>query len=324
MTCSRITTVDLEQRVLAAVRTGLSSRHPVSRFALNPLRYLASEVGIRLGRILFVPPGGMEVPPGNEQPPRDVEPRSSPGDAPSPGMPSARTRPPLAEEGRMLNGGFPFSIDFLQEGTAINPGADFEIVPYNDASMSRCADANFRRSVGLVAKDLLSSSDIAQSALANIASRYDSAFGKDSERRNIISLFLYMAPVPPVAEVCLYASERASVGELCVLHKHSNRSGLLYTGDGFLNRSDRFRALEVALGGPRMSNIACLQVPHHGSRRSWFPGMAGRLGSSASVFSSDLARKNPHPHHEVRSDFLRHGPLFANRSRGVSLELRYF
>ena len=249
-----------------------------------------------------------------------------------------QTRRPTDAEGEVITASsVPFSISFLLEKTGIRAGAAFEFVAYNDGHLAQAASPSFQSDVRAKCEVLRSGTGEASIALREIRDRYNRAFGKSSLKRNVISLFLYASPIgPPRQPVQVFAhSASTSIGHphlycCCrwrgvpcgIVRGHATaKTGLLYTGDGFLNTAERYASLEQRLGIQRMANLACVQVPHHGSRYNGYPGLAAKLASRISVFSSDPKHRLGHPHRETRADFAANGPCQVDRSNGLIVDV---
>lgn len=151
---------------------------------------------------------------------------------------------------------------------------------------------------------------------------YTSVFGKGGRNKNIISQYLYIRDIlnhdkNNLANNCI-AKRKESNGILIFAFEQFYNS-ILYTGDAFLNNLDLLNDLKNALGQERMSQIYCLQVPHHGAKNNWQQGLADYLSPYISVFTADNARKKGHPHGEVVKDFLPYNPVIVNKDRMLKI-----
>jgi hypothetical protein len=99
-------------------------------------------------------------------------------------------------------------------------------------------------------------------------------------------------------------------------------TGILYTGDGYLNTSARVVDFVKYLSKRRIDNIAMLQVMHHGSMHNSMRGLTSTIKPVASVFCADLSRRNGHPHKEVLLEFVEHGPVIVDKERRFCVDGR--
>ena len=156
---------------------------------------------------------------------------------------------------------------------------------------------------------------------------YRGLFGSDEEGRNDISLVTYTGPVMQHFESAHYR---------CINHCHypATREGrgphggreqdcpdgkisALYTGDLNFKKSVT-AAVKTFLGDDRWRRIRFLQVPHHGSKKSWEPGQSTMWNHDWSVFSVGLNNRYKHPHQEVLDDLKLQNPLLVNQWQGVA------
>jgi hypothetical protein len=91
----------------------------------------------------------------------------------------------------------------------------------------------------------------------------------------------------------------------------------LYTGDLNFKKSVT-AAVKTFLGDDRWRRIRFLQVPHHGSKKSWEPGQSTMWNHEWSVFSAGLNNRYKHPHQEVLDDLKLQNPLLVNQWQGVA------
>ena len=152
-------------------------------------------------------------------------------------------------------------------------------------------------------------------------------FGDTEEGRNDISLVTYTGPVMQHFESAHYG---------CINHCHypATREGrgphggreqdcpdgkisALYTGD--LNfKKNATAAVKTFLGDDRWRRIRFLQVPHHGSKKSWEPGQSTMWNHEWSVFSAGLNNRYKHPSQEVLEDLKLQNPVLVNQWQGVA------
>lgn len=314
----------LEQRLIAAFSENIGLKRPLMRFFVNPVEYLRSLSSPNLSRVIFVPASIGEAPPLTDDidVPRDnlpggvrVETRPAADDAEAVEIDDLRR----SAEGRL-------EVALMKERTTVAFGRDFELLPYNDASLWSKSDDHFQAAVARHRDALLRGpADDRANALADLRGVYDKRFGKSGRDRNIISLFLYAGPIGrPRPRAGMAGSARfSSANGYYERHRHwslnEGRTGTLYTGDGFLNTASSFEQLVTYVGRSRLERLATVQVMHHGSRKNWYPGIASRLAPIVSIISSDPDdRRNNHPDKEVRNDFRPFGLAQVDKWNGLA------
>jgi hypothetical protein len=156
---------------------------------------------------------------------------------------------------------------------------------------------------------------------------YRGLFGGDEDGRNDISLVTYTGPMMQQFESAHYG---------CINHCHypATREGrgphggreqdcpdgkisALYTGDLNIKKSVT-AAVKTFLGDDRWRRIRFLQVPHHGSKKSWECGQSGLWHHDWSVFSAGLNNRYKHPHQPVLDDLKLHNSVLVNQLQGVA------
>ena len=299
------------QRLSLAFSEGIDTQQALFGFFVNPVEYI-SRMGTNLEKIIFVP-GGSSEPPGE---PRIFDGPSPTGDSPwnldaDLGEPRGSDQ---QEDASIFSRTSKIGVEWLRPGGTLNVNRLWEFVPYNDASLSPEAGKRFQTLIARHRSHLLSAkTDRSRArALADIKNAYDRAFGSSGLRRNLISLFLYSGALrPEPARLFFLQSDRAIT--------LSDRTGTLYTGDGYLNSSKRLLSVTEFLGKRRLRNLGCVQVMHHGSRSNWHEGVAAKLNPSLSVFSSDPDnRALRHPHAEVLRDFWPHVPIQLHKGQDIA------
>ena len=126
---------------------------------------------------------------------------------------------------------------------------------------------------------------------------YGTHFGTHYQQRNAISLCVHGRRIPgkDIAHCSIFNDENALA--LGVLDAH--RTGILLTGDIFLNRKELL-AIRKHLGPKRWDSLALVQIPHHGSRNNWQPGNSNELGRVHNVICAPGTKH--HPHDDVLAD----------------------
>ena len=325
----------LWQRLTIAASEAASTRSALSRFLINPAAFVARLPGARVERILFAPSGDQAA-----------SPRDGAPDDPTPLLPervfdqtneeidSWRTETQTtetpevggdADEDACLDVARDAArsrgtvVEYLSPGTAIDVEGLWEFVPYNDSELAPLATDSFRRTVSRLRGDLLQgkSTLTRDEALNKIKAKYDSTFKKTSERRNMVSLFLYSGPTVRGSTCATLHSTHTGKWLQHTCASSSPRTparggfgAVLYTGDGFVDTAQRFDSLSSYMGRTRINRVDVLQVMHHGSKNNWHEKLASKFDPMFSVFCSDpLHRKFGHPHQEVLRDFWTYGPL---------------
>lgn len=318
----------LWQRLLIAFENGVDSQQKIMRFYVDPVGYFNEAGGEgKVEQIVFVPASG-ESPPiadGGQNPNPDESALNG----------RFREINQEDEEERALDTSVPNAkkttrpqVLFLDRASSLVVWGFWEFVPYNDAGVKPKASAvpfsDFQKQVKIIRTNLLASPSDA--VLGKLKELYDKRYGKSGLKRNLISLFVYAGPLnlrttsfPMRHRVALSSCSSSRY----VFQSWPLRYSVLYTGDGYLNSPQRFDALEGYLTVPRMANISCLQVMHHGAESNWYKGIAKKFSPDISVFSSDPDHKGfGHPHGCVVRDFLKYSPTQVDTARGLEVQMR--
>lgn len=307
----------LWQRLMTAFQEGVDTQD-LMRFYIDPVGYLSMLDGAEIERILFVRSSSEEGPIDETEPPSrdDLDSWDLPFEEEPPADQAEENSPtqPHASKGRRI------PVGFLRNGGILSVRSVWEFVPYNDASVVQKHDSTieseneFRAIVHREAAKFLAGSE-SESALNTIKDAYDEYFGDSSERRNVISLFLYAGPISRA-----YARQQM-FGQSFRRYESGNKCSILYTGDGYLDTGARFNQMTRYLGNHRMDRVSCFQVMHHGAERNWHEGIAKKISPDCSIFSSDPTHKGfGHPHAPVLRDFWLYGPVQVNAHHGVSID----
>jgi len=247
----------LAQRLMLAFEEGVEPSDELIRFFINPVEYLTALEGPGIERILFVRPSGENGPPVPESPPR------SPDDADhdfdldfDPEKPSDRDELEL-----LSNASRTTRLDFLRKGSGVRIHGLWEFVPYNDDDLEKGISNRFRDMIDSERSRLVggSSRRTRNNALRRLRKLYDEQFGNSSEKRNVISLFLYGGPIySSWMNARLLYSKQSDFGLPSDLYDLSemmrwqevrrnpsspSRCSMLYTGDGYLDWGDRLQRL---------------------------------------------------------------------------------
>lgn len=339
-------------------------------YYIDPVRTILSLEGVDIGQILLVLPStGEPVPDQPDQPTAPRPPSELGGE-------NRREREGLLfDEGNVDEADDCVELDAMQVSAAsrnvplrlmrADSAATYhgiwEFVPYNEPKSRSKACADFLRKVEAKRLALLSSPSLTACtvAIADLKKAYDAHFGNSAKARNVISLFLYSGPIGQRlhrlwggAQPIKLVVKRCMWGcPLCwkywfnakPLSTGGGGGGVLYTGDGYVNKPSRWQELQHHFGVQRIGCLAALQVMHHGARGNWFPGVANQIRPMVSVFSSDPTRgtklkktakgsspANPtnkphksHPHDDVLLDFSSYHPLQADKVNGIQILTTY-
>lgn len=319
--------VPLHQRLELAFDQDLDINGDTFGFFLNPAQFIiANAEEFPPERIVFVPPAGPDdrvgVPEGG--------PESGDND---PYQPLLESRSPSGDDESVLGsaGSNRTRVEFLAERSSIRVKRFWEFVPYNDARFTP-SDPAFITEVEQLRDALLIAANEAErsDALRDLKRKYRSIYPV-GPKANQISLFLYGGALPVSAGARILDNKHYPnfPRRIWVEHWHGGpwpypisgwggdeRSGVLYTGDGFLNNATRLKALCDYLGTPRIRNVGCFQVMHHGSKYNWFPGVTDVIRPWLSVIPAD-PRPGGHPHPEVVQAFWPFGAVSVDRRRGA-------
>ncbi|MGM0563225.1 MAG: MBL fold metallo-hydrolase [Pseudomonadota bacterium] len=309
--------MSLAQRLVVAFSEGVEFHSPHMDFFLDPVAYLTSLPGSKVEHIILVSSSNNET---LKEPIHDQSFSNDPQDIPDV---QANFKGPHEQ----VNGSF---VHVLSEGSSlILEEAKFEFLPYNDEFLSPKIPDEFVKQVEKE-KKILRKVDSVEKEIDNSLKRlrniYDKKFGASSKRRNAISLFLYAGPTVVLDGFQHTGSKSSNVNKfhsLSICEK--NKTGVLYTGDGYLNTEMRINSLQEFLGSVRVDNIACFQVMHHGAESSWKKGVASAFSPNFSIFSSDPEHSRlKHPHQAVARDFLPYGPVQVDKNHSFSFGICKF
>lgn len=321
----------LWQRMVSAFDEGIDTQQELIQFFINPVAFITELPDVKIEKIVFVP-GGNEGPADET----NTEPSVSEGREIWELYIDTGTLDEAQKEEKEELEGFASDrtdVKFMKAGSRMRVAGFWEFVPYNDANIFPAPKKAFYNEVEKKRKALLAASkDLArQAALKELRDVYDKHFGNSSEARNLISLFLYAGPIGALSYnhvVCVQWMNHACFDHPNLCRHYTwdeqvwprKRIGILYTGDGYLNKPDRLNRLINFMGASRIKKLTCLQVMHHGAESNWHEGLAKRFTPDISVFSSDPLHKNfRHPHAPVVRDFLPYGPMQVDKSNGLTI-----
>ncbi|MDV6315724.1 MBL fold metallo-hydrolase [Idiomarina sp. HP20-50] len=200
----------------------------------------------------------------------------------------------------------------------------FEIIPYVDDRVVLNKLKTFELKAGQEVSKLLGNGDKLekQHALNNLKDLYTQTFGGSAYRKNVISLFLCIGPLRNQRNTSTLTYSYRDKKQETVVSDIQQRSNILFTGDGFLNTLTRWNALVSEMTQARLDKVAIFQVMHHGSKGSWYRGLASCVNPLASVFSSDPNLRNTrHPSESVIKDFIYFNPIQVDQEHSCELTL---
>jgi len=342
----------LEQRLRAMFASCNYTSIADQRFFINPIAYIAEIEGIDIGQIVLVPVSSSNfaaITDSNSADPSPDDDESTPrtilnlqDGEPAPGeeidLVLAQTS---ARKGT--------SVRLMHRDTAASILNDWEFVPYNEPNLLQNLDHVFLVEVNRKRDQLLNGiSAVKNIAIKDLKKIYDNRFGNRSVNRNVISLFLYAGPTKKRVLYALFCNTVLhSIPscnwhcEICFCHPSfldgitisKSKSGIFFTGDGFIDTPARWTSLKNFYGSSRLQTLVALQVMHHGSNKNWFKGLAAQIQPDISVFSSDPMRRmkktkvkkqrKPHPHKEVLDDFEPFNPMQADKIKSVKIFTKY-
>jgi hypothetical protein len=156
---------------------------------------------------------------------------------------------------------------------------------------------------------------------------YAAQFGSSGPSKNRISLVTYSGPIGSPSIDCSWigGSLVPIPSQQSFRYYHSFKPvepplkvAITYFGDFPLDQEVRLQAIQRHLQLWRWSRIDVIQVPHHGSRRSWFRGAAAWFSNGVSIISSRRVSKK-HPSEMVLDDLNTHGVMLVNERQGARL-----
>lgn len=147
---------------------------------------------------------------------------------------------------------------------------------------------------------------------------YEKHFGSTGPSRNNISLCLLINPQPKSHQFWCTGVFETDVPSLCLgCFERSCRTGVLCQGDLRVDGA-LIGEMETHFSKARWDNLGVVQVPHHGSKHSWFKGNAQRYNPNFFV-NCIPDSSTVHPHKEVEQDLKGYVTLCANYQHGVAM-----
>jgi hypothetical protein len=281
------------------------------RFLVDPAGYLLGLDGGEKARIVFVPPSANDPPPAPDASPPEG-PRGEFVDRPMKLRLETERVPDLVDgEIPGVTGQRLSAAEFLKVDSVLDIDGLWEFVPYNDAHQVKHCPAGFPATVEPLIEALLAANNPADRRKAQYAlkAHYDTTFGGNAYRRNIISLFLYGGPVLTPAKAYFETGETL-LGNMAWHHEpdqsrlSATHFAMLFTGDGSLNSKPRRTGFETFFTpNGRLDKASVFQVMHHGASGNSSPEVAALVAPRASIFCSDPSKGEKHPDADVLRQF---------------------
>ena len=324
----------LWQRIAIAFDQSAQNSPEAIRFFLDPIAFINRIEGAEIKKIILAR--------SSEQSSSDNNPNEIPSeDTDSPWGLMFEATDLNEQERDELNvsnqspSGIPLFL--LRPGSAMRVARQWEFVPYNDSFTFPAPSQVFLDAVESARGKLLQAAkeDDRVVALKELKDKYDNEFGKTAKARNGISLHLYGGPIGRTQTIaschcCSQTYFHSCCHHWCgddecwfpcdFRHQKDQPLGILYTGDAYLNTSNKLVHLMNFLHMPSSRNLLCLQVMHHGAKGNWHKGVATKLAPMISVFSSNPNDgRYRHPHIPVWKDFEKFGRTQVNESCGMAV-----
>lgn len=330
--------IPLWKRVAMAISKPYSRSPYLRNFVMDPLGFLARLKGVSIRKIYLVSPSA----PDSSLSDNDVNdfPQNPTFDDLTVLTPSRLVDEPADENyadiAIALAGQLPFVVQTLAPGGKLRLGNVWEFIPYNETKLWKKATPTFCATATRVASAFLNApSAKRRPILSRLEGIYDRTFGRKPKERNQISLFVYAGPIGKYdvlsQKSCRFSraqdissinlASKCSAGQ-CAICSHHNvpnlKTGILYTGDGYLKSVSSFNDLRTYYGHQRIANLDILQVMHHGSKANWHLGIAAKISPTTSVYCADPNYTHKHPHEQVKRDFSSYGPQLVNWKLGYT------
>jgi len=326
----------LWRRLLIAFEQNVQANDDSFRFFINPAEYISSIDGAEIETIVFIVPEGKwrSWRPDREPRPLDQEDDQWRDADRLIEFDRVALRDEAEGPGLSLSGGRT-GIRFMSSGSPLTTRFSWEFVPHNEKSRAPWRSKAFISQVEKLRSDLTRKKALLQktASITALQQLFTKMFGKSSEQKNQISVFLYGGPLSQdngelgLSVLSQVYTEPPLPCDIWFFGRHfwnlesSSKCGVFYGGDGFLNCDPRLEQLIDSIGNTRLDKIAVFQVMHHGSKKSWQPGVAEFIDPYFSIFCSDPDHRGlQHPNGEVVRDFLKHRPIQVDKTQGVYFE----
>jgi hypothetical protein len=310
-----------QRLLIAAVTSGDNLDIDFLRFLVDPVGYLTA-LDAEIRQLAFISPGG-ELPPPPETPASPPEGFSG-GFAEAPSVPENHYHddPGIStpdHRGRAGGSRPRATVRVIPEGYPFRVGSVWEFCFSNPFRPERAGDLWGRIRPDYIAFFHQEERERDYAAfVSKLKLAYAQVFGSRSPERNNISLVMYTGPTGSHADADIFwrpwSNQESFLSYARMLSVE--KIGILYCGDLTMNRQMRHK-IETHFGRVRWEHVAILQVPHHGSRRSWEVLPSDPWPQRWSVFASARTSRFRHPHKGVVDDLTQNSPVFVNEFQGA-------
>lgn len=312
--------LSLEARIRLAslVEEEQAAAHQLAAFTVDPSRFLKERgLGERFDRIVLVQGGGQQD--GVAEPNQRIDDSDRFENEDYLGRIPTR---PLGEEAfgyldsdriAVAEHHQPWSIGGVYELVFYNTALVDEATPESGVALDQIA-----AEVGTIVKDYdLCATTIPRSGwLEKLKGCYAKHFGSTAKRKNDISLCALGRPlVQGAINRCGMFPTHPNCQPLEV--RGQENVAVLLTGDISLNRQE-IVALQCHVGAWRWNQVRVMQIPHHGSRGNWEPGLSALCVHEYSVVCAPPSKD--HPHDDVVCDLSTRNLFVATYNKAVSFD----
>ncbi len=297
--------VPLAQRMLIVINAA-AINEPYLRFLANPQGFMLETFGENIGRITLVAKDaqeGRERPQGTQIPPLDV-------DGPFMGLPEGQV-PRFATDD--LGDGSTAKHDnkvlVVGHGGVFPVAGAWEFLFFN-ASSPATRIAKVRTLVPrLLLKYRRNGTYDAAILLRRLKWIYARYLAKTSSAKNKISLVVYAGPARQSTPACLclalFPADTSLAGHCHSFSLSPQPVSIVYFGDYPLTSATRLGEVRAHFGSTRWGQTQVVQMPHHGSGRSWHAKASAGFPSFYGVVSAARLSRN-HPAASVLQDIAKH------------------
>lgn len=311
--------LSIEARLALAADLSASapSAHRVAALIADPTRYLVERgLSERTERVVLVK-GGSAI--GED----GVVVHREPRDVRSEGEVDVGTRAPGVDEVGYQDAG---NVGIAEHRESWLLGGVYEVTFYNSAlarSQAPISGASLQDIANELA-DIITGYGLCESAapargwIGALRTLYGRHFGSRPRQKNDISLCALGRPlVAGSPGFCRKFERDIHFPALTLSLVDGYRNAILLTGDISLDSSE-LDQIRRHVGPSRWSAIGLMQVPHHGSLRSWELGLSGSCVHDHSVICAAPSRD--HPHADVERDLVRRNPVLASCTQAVTFD----
>jgi len=199
----------------------------------------------------------------------------------------------------------------MDSGQAIHALGVWEFIPWCIDIYKKTFDPDFQKTAFQLLDKIYSASDSVtiRKYILDIKKIYEKQLANakfsSNEHKNRISLFLYSAPLK-CEKICACEGsfnqyEPSRPPHLCFRFREN--IGWMATGDGFLTNIEWDAFNRAFSQHSRLEHSGVFQIPHHGSRKNWHPGLASKVQPVCSIVNYGGGNTHRHPSPEVVDDF---------------------